>query len=205
MRTIIAIIVLSSLFYGAFGAPIPQRQPRHPQEPIRLDQNAVLYITIMQNLFDDKYGNSFNDSDRFHYMETEIEKAMKITDFPMRFKVERFSANRVPAGNPELLIHLNRWGGSLMEPGGIEVSISATIKEDAGYREKKRVGKIVGKRGRISNTYTQRDSVFGQTPQRAMDTYNELFRKAIIDVLRELNKSFEVTLEGKEIEKEAED
>ena len=186
MRTITATLVLLLLASGATGAPIPSKPTPNP---ICLDQNTVLYITIMQNL-DHRYGH-LGETDRFYYMETEIEKAMEITDFPMEYKVQRWSAKRVPAGNPELMINLSHWGDNRM--GEVEVRFFARIKEDTSLREKKKVGR---------GYFRERDGTFGFSSNRLQDTYNKLFRTAIIDVLRELNKSLEVTFEGEEIEAE---
>jgi len=173
------------------GAPIPFK-PGLPQ--IRLNQEAVLYITIMQNL-DDRYGfGDIGESDRFHYMEQEIEKAMEMTGFPMAYKVQRWSSQRVPAGNPELTITLTHWGDNRM--GEVEVRFFAKIKEDASHRKNKGIGSKSG-------YFRERDGVIGVSSQRVIDTYNKLFRKAVVNVLRELNRSFEVSFEGEALEPEA--
>jgi len=99
----------------------------------------------------------------------------------------------VPEGNPELTINLTHWGDNRM--GEIEVRFFARIKEDASRRGNRKVG---------SGYFRERDGVFGFSSTRVQETYNRLFRKAIVDVLRELNKSFEVTFEGEEIKGEEE-
>lgn len=186
MRITTAVFVLLFLATIAIGAPIPSK-PATPS--IHLDQNTVLYITIMQNL-DDRYGR-LGETDRFHYMEQEIENAMEITGFPMEYKVQRWSSKKVPAGNPELMINVSHWGDNKM--GELEVRFFARIKEDASLREKKKVGR---------GYFRERDGAYGFTSNRLLDTYNKLFRMAIIDVLKELNRSFEVSFEGEEIDAE---
>jgi len=70
MRFFTAAILILASSAMLLGAPKP------PPPPLKLDQNAVLYITIIQNL-DHRYGN-FGESDRFYYMEHEIEKAIEL-------------------------------------------------------------------------------------------------------------------------------
>ena len=76
---------------------------------IYLNQNQILYITVIDNIYHDDGFGSGNFADRYYDIEETLVKVLRETEFPMGYKIVRFGA-RVPENQPELQLYITKWG-----------------------------------------------------------------------------------------------
>lgn len=149
-------------------------RPRKEIPFIFLKPNQVLYITVIDNIYDggDEY-------DRYHYIEETLEKVLSETEFPMGYKIGRFGW-RVPRDQPELQLHILKWGNTGF--GEIEVRLNASLKETSQGRSRNKLGFFRHADGGAA--------IFSST--RMIAKYNEILSKALYKLMAELNEHFEV-------------
>lgn len=168
LRTVLVLLLIPTL---AFSKP---RNPK-PEIPfIYLNPNQVLYITVIDNVYD-----GGDESDRYHYIEETLEKVLSETDFPMGYKIGRFGW-RSPKDQPELQLFIHKWGSTGW--GEIEVRLNASLKETSHGRARNKLGYFRHADGGYS--------IFSN--ERTIAKYNEVLSKALVKLLAELDEHFEV-------------
>ncbi len=141
---------------------------------IYLNSEQVLYITVIDNVYDDGLM-----ADRFYDVEESLIEVLKLADFPMEYKIVRFGS-RVPKDQPELQLFIHKWGSNGV--GEIEVRLNASLKETSQGRSRNKLGYFRHADGHFpmgSQTWTTAK-------------YNEVLRKALVKLIGELNNHFEV-------------
>jgi hypothetical protein len=165
LRIVLALLLIPAL---AFSKP-------RPEIPfIYLNPNQVLYITVIDNVYD-----GGDESDRYYYIEETLEKVLGETEFPMGYKVGRFGW-RVPKDQPELQLFIHKWGHTGF--GEIEVRLNASLKETSHGRSHNKLGYFRHADGGgaiISST-------------RMIAKYNEVLSMALRKLMTELNEHFEL-------------
>ncbi|HCR30261.1 MAG TPA: hypothetical protein DIV79_09620 [Opitutae bacterium] len=150
---------------------------------IYLDQNQILYITVIDNIYrDDGFGGG-NVADRYYDIEETLVKVLRETEFPMGYKIVRFGA-RVPKDQPELQLIITKWGDNRL--GEIEVIFNGVLKESSQGRTKNKLG-----------FFRERDGAFPMISQsRTTAKYNEVLSKALVKLIARLNDHFTLEFEG---------
>ena len=99
MRLILALLVLPGL--------APANLKAAKEIPfIYLSQDQVLYITVIDNVYDEG-----NVADRFYDIEETLIEVLDLAEFPMAYKIVRFGA-RVPKDQPEMQLFVHKWGSN---------------------------------------------------------------------------------------------
>ena len=165
LRVFLFLLLIPALAYSKPKKEIPF---------IYLNPNQVLYITVIDNVYD-----MGDESDRYHYIEETLEKVLDETEFPMGYKVGRFGW-RVPKDQPELQLFFHKWGNNGL--GEIEVRLNASLKETSHGRSRNKLGFV-----------HEREGSFGIfSSSRTIKIYNDVLSKALIKLIAELNEHFEV-------------
>ena len=167
MRLILALLVLPGLALANLKAAkeIPF---------IYLSQDQVLYITVIDNVYDEG-----NVADRFYDIEETLIEVLDLAEFPMAYKIVRFGA-RVPKDQPEMQLFVHKWGSNGL--GEIEVRLNASLKETSLGRSRNKLG-----------YFRYADGGFPMMSQtRTTAKYNEVLRMALIKLIGELNDHFEL-------------
>ena len=144
---------------------------------IYLNQNQILYITVIDNIYHDDGFGSGNFADRYYDIEETLVKVLRETEFPMGYKIVRFGA-RVPENQPELQLYITKWGGNGL--GEIEVRMNAALKARSQGRTRNKLG-FFHERGGVYPMISQ-----SQTTAK----YNEVLSKALMDLMAKLNDHF---------------
>lgn len=165
--------------------PFASAKPKKEIPIIYLDESETLLITVVDNI--SMYGSDHGEDDRFYYIEQTLEEALSETDFPMDYKIERWG-RRKPSDQPELRLYIQRWGQNGL--GETEVLLLAILKERSVDRAPK--NKLGSFRFRDGNA-----ALF--TTNRRIDHYNEVLRKALNEMLAELNNHFELKIDDPDL------
>lgn len=150
---------------------------------IYLNQNQILYITVIDNIYHDDGFGSGNFADRYYDIEETLVKVLRETEFPMGYKIVRFGA-RVPENQPELQLYITKWGDNGL--GEIEVRMNAALKARSQGRTRNKLG-FFHERGGAYPMISQ-----SQTTAK----YNEVLSKALMDLMARLNDHFNVDFDG---------
>lgn len=175
LRIVLVLLLIPAL---AFSKPRPRKEIPF----IYLKPNQVLYITVIDNVYDggDEY-------DRYHHIEETLEKVLKETEFPMGYKIGRFGW-RIPGDQPELQLFIHKWGYTGL--GEIEVRLNASLKETSYGRSRNKLGFFRYADGGAA--------IFSST--RMIAKYNEVLSKALYKLLAELNEHFELEFDDPNLE-----
>lgn len=158
------LVLFLATFVAAFA------HARKNQEFIYLNTEDTLHIIVIDNMYDYGGGSSFH---RYFYFESTLNELLKEIDFPMRWKVDEFGS-RVPKDMPCIYITVQKWG--LDRLGQIEVRLSAYLRDPSG--EKNSLGH-----------YSQSDfSSMMMTGSRRHQAYNDVLKKALVKVVRDLDE-----------------
>jgi hypothetical protein len=167
LRTILFFLLMPVVAYS---------KPKAEISFIYLNPNQVLYITVIDNVYD-----GGDETDRYYYIQETLEKVLDETEFPMGYKVGRFGW-RIPKEQPELQLFIHKWGNNGL--GEIEVRLNASLKESSHGRSRNKLG-----------YFRQVDGGYGIfSASRAVAKYNEVLSKALVKLVFELNEHFEMDL-----------
>lgn len=174
MKTTRLILALMGLLVSASS----NLQAKKREIPfIYLNQNQILYITVIDNIYHDDGFGSGNVADRYYDIEETLVNVLRETEFPMGYKIVRFGA-RVPKDQPELQLIITKWGDNRL--GEIEVRMNAALKESSQGRIKNKLG-----------FYYERGGAYPMISQsRTTAKYNEVLTKALMKVMARLNDHF---------------
>ena len=153
---------------------------------IYLNQNQILYITVIDNIYHDDGFGSGNVADRYYDIEETLVNVLRETEFPMGYKIVRFGA-RVPRDQPELQLIITKWGDNRL--GEIEVRMNAALKESSQGRIKNKLG-FYYERGGANPMISQ---------SRTTAKYNEVLTKALMKVMARLNDHFTLDFDNPDL------
>lgn len=174
MRLILALLLLPGLAYANLRA-------KREIPFIYLSQDQVLYITVIDNVYDEG-----NVADRFYDIEEALIEVLELAEFPMAYKIVRFGS-RVPRDQPEMQLFVHKWGSNTL--GEIEVRLNASLKQTSEGRSRNKLG-----------YFRHSDAAFPMMSQtRTTAKYNEVLRKALIKLIGELNDHFELEFDDSDL------
>ncbi|MDQ8204260.1 hypothetical protein [Pelagicoccus sp. SDUM812003] len=118
MKIILLITCLLCLASASFG------KPKREAPTIELNPADTLYIQVIDSV---RMGN-IGRNDRFRRIRNTLEEVFEEADFPMQYKIMRFSGNRLPPDQPSLHMTIMKWGDYGLSQ--IEVQFSASLRRE---------------------------------------------------------------------------
>lgn len=157
-------------------------KPRAEAPSIHLRSTDTLYIQVIDNVG----MHSIGQSDRFRRIKNTLEEVFEAVDFPLEYRIARFGAWKTPPGQPRLDLTITRWGDYGMSE--IEVRFMASIRRDYD-------------RNKLGFFYKRGGFAFGTSDQ-VVRVYNDVLRKALVEMVSELNDRLALSVPGAEAEME---
>ncbi|MEM9158737.1 MAG: hypothetical protein AAGB46_06770 [Verrucomicrobiota bacterium] len=171
MKSLIILLIFSLL------APFAIAKKKDPPAPILLEPSEILYIQLIDSVYDGS-----DEDDRYYYFEETLDKVMEEFDFPMPYKVVRFG-DRPPDNKMRLTIFLQMWGQNGI--GEVEAKFSAQLRASRYHKNK-------------LGYYRFTDINFAPTTSMARRTYNDVLKKALSEMARDLDERINYEFRGSE-------
>lgn len=172
----ILVTLALSLCLGAFAFA----KPKDTGAYIQFLPTDTLYIQVIDSV---RMGN-VGRADRFRRIKSTLEDVFEDVEFPMEFKISRFSSARPPADQPFMMLTILKWGDYGLSQ--IEVQFSASLRREYD-------------RNSLGMFY-QRG---GSTIMADERIYQDVLQKALEEMVFELNQRFAVaTLPDEEEDKD---
>ena len=174
-------LLVTLLFCFLLSAPWALARPKAEEPIIVIRPGATLYVHVMDSI--DPI-NNLGEMDRFIEFKQVFEEVMELVDFPLDCEIDYVWGRRMPPKDePRLDLTIMRWG----ETGYGELEVRFMAGLQLGY-EKSRLGVFLERDGSAT--------LFSS--MRARKAYNDLMRKALLDMMRKLDERvvFETPLDG---------
>lgn len=142
-------------------------EARPNKEPtVFFKPGETLYVQVIDHV----NFHSVGRSDRFRNIKQTLEEVFEEVDLPLNYKIVRFGANRTPADQPQMHLTMMQWGTDGLSQ--IEARIGASLRRDYD-------------RDNLGVFHERGGGVFFASD--ATRNYNEVLRKALIEMVAELN------------------